>query len=578
MKKVILLILYLPALAFGQVIETFKSGNIKNLLRSETGDIVITEIMADPQPAVSLPGEEYLEIYNRSQYTCNLKGWKLITDDQAAIFPSTEINPGEYLIVCSYSDTSLFTPYGRTLGLKPFPALINDGRIIVISDSSGNLIHGVEYSSGWYGNTLKADGGWALEMIDTAFPFFSEGNWEASSSRKGGTPGSVNSSSRSNPDKIFTGVLNLYLVDSVTITLVFDEPVFDLSGNIPDITPGDNRIVTVSPSDQLFRRFNLTLDKAMVRGEVYTLHIPESITDFAGNQASGEGLRFGIPEPVEPGNIVFNELLFNPLPDDPDYIELYNLSEEVIDVSDLLLASVDDVTGKTSAAKQVSVERRNIFPGSFYVVTADPGKVAARYPASVSENIFKLTSLPSMPDDRGHLLLLNRQMDLIDEVLYNEEMHYSLLSEHEGISLEKVRPDLPSDESMNWHSASESTGWGTPGAENSVFSSKLSVADEIGFSSAKISPDNDGFEDVLIIDINCEGLGNTVSVTLFDETGNLVRKVAENYFAGNRASLIWDGTEDDGSLVSTGIYIVLIELYNDKGKTKSWKKVCAVVR
>jgi len=29
---------------------------------------------------------------------------------------------------------------------------------------------------------------------------------------------------------------------------------------------------------------------------------------------------------------------------------------------------------------------------------------------------------------------------------------------------------------------------GEPGAENSVFSSKLSVADEIGFSSAKISP------------------------------------------------------------------------------------------
>jgi len=44
-------------------------------------------------------------------------------------------------------------------------------------------------------------------------------------------------------------------------------------------------------------------------------------------------------------------------------------------------------------------------------------------------------------------------------------MHYSLLKGNEGISLEKIRPDLPSDESMNWHSASESVGWGTPGAE-----------------------------------------------------------------------------------------------------------------
>jgi len=81
--------------------------------------------------------------------------------------------------------------------------------------------------------------------------------------------------------------------------------------------------------------------------------------------------------------------------------------------------------------------KKKYFSRILYVVTADPGKVAARYPASVSENIFKLTSLPSMPDDRGHLLLLNRQMDLIDEVLYNEEMHYSLLSEHEGYHLRK---------------------------------------------------------------------------------------------------------------------------------------------
>jgi hypothetical protein len=42
--------------------------------------------------------------------------------------------------------------------------------------------------------------------------------------------------------------------------------------------------------------------------------------------------------------------------------------------------------------------------------------------------------------------------------------------------------------------------------------------------------------------------------------------------------VIWDGTAEDGSLVKSGIYIIFISLYDDTGKTKQWKKVCAVLR
>jgi hypothetical protein len=183
-----------------------------------------------------------------------------------------------------------------------------------------------------------------------------------------------------------------------------------------------------------------------------------------------------------------------------------------------------------------------------------------------------------MPDDRGHLLLLNRSLDLIDEVSYSDEMHYPLLVSKEGVSLEKIRPEMESGESTSWHSASESSGWGTPGKENSAFSSRPEGNDRVTFSSARISPDNDGTEDALVIDINAEGPGNIISVTIFDEAGGYVRKLIENFFAGNKASVVWDGTADNGSLVSTGVYIILIELYNEKGKTRSWKKVCTVIR
>jgi hypothetical protein len=226
----------------------------------------------------------------------------------------------------------------------------------------------------------------------------------------------------------------------------------------------------------------------------------------------------------------------------------------------------------------VSVEPRCILPGYFYTITSARDKVISRYNSNVPENIFKVLQLPSMPDDRGHLLLLNNRADIIDNVIYTESMHHPLLSENEGIALEKIRPDISSSDPSAWHSASESSGWGTPGGANSVYVPDPEKEDIITFSSGRISPDNDGLEDMLVIDFNLEGTGNVLSVTIFDETGAFIRKITENFFAGPEATLVWDGTADDGTLVSQGIYVVLIQLYDDKGKTKTRKKVCTVIR
>ncbi len=211
-------------------------------------------------------------------------------------------------------------------------------------------------------------------------------------------------------------------------------------------------------------------------------------------------------------------------------------------------------------------------PGSFYAVTTDRNRIIERYPGSVPENIFEVTSLPSMPDDKGHLLLLNREMEVIDEVIYSDDMHYSLLSDNEGVSLEKIRPEILSAESMNWHSASESSGWGTPGAENSVYSPSPESGNRLSFSSGRVSPDNDGYEDVLVIDLDPEGPGCVITITVFDEKGGYVRRLKENFLAGEKASLVWDATADDGSLVSTGIYIIFTELFDDTGRKNHGRK------
>lgn len=545
---------------------------------AETGDIVISEIMADPLPEVSLPGKEYIEITNRTAYSFNLKNWKLSTTDLSTLFPETIIQPSGIFIVCASKDTLLFKNFGRVIGMNQFPSLTDGGMIIYISDSTGKFIHGVEYSSEWYQNDLKSQGGWSLEMRDTGYPFYYQDNWKASESKKGGTPGSVNSVSENNPDIAFYGIPDVFPYDSITIHVRFSEPVFNLPEKITSFRIGEKGIIDFYPTDPLFREFSFVLDNPLRRTELYHLEISEGISDFAGNLMQKCDFNFGLTEPAVQGDILFNEVLFNPLPGDPDYLELYNFSAKVIDASRLSIVSINDDTGAKSKTIPVSGEGKCILPGEYYAITTDAKKVSERFFSTDPDHLFEIGSLPSISVDKGHLILYNRELENIDELLYNDDMHFSLLSTHEGVALEKTDPGNKSEEKASWHSASESSGWGTPGAPNSVFTEMTSTSDKVVLSSTKITPDNNGFEDFLTIWFNLSGTGNVISVMVFDETGNYVRKIATNLFVGAEASVIWDGTADDGSLVNTGIYIILITLYDDTGKTEKWKKVCTVIR
>ena len=122
---------------------------------AETGDVIISEIMADPLPVVSLPGKEYIELTNRTDYSLNLLNWKFKADDMSYPISGNIIRPHEILIFCLSADTLLFNKFGRTIGMKQFPGLTDAGRLIYLTDSSGMMIHGVKYSSLWYGADLK---------------------------------------------------------------------------------------------------------------------------------------------------------------------------------------------------------------------------------------------------------------------------------------------------------------------------------------------------------------------------------------------------------------------------------------
>jgi hypothetical protein len=543
---------------------------------AETGDVVISEIMFDPSPPVDLPDDEYVEIYNRTDYDYLTSGWMLIAGSDTSFLPDRTIARGEFLILCSTSDTSALNRYGRTAGIKSFPGLNDTGELIALKDGDGALLHGLEFGPELYNDDLRSGGGWSVELTDLNAPFNTGEAWCASQNPLGGTPGKINSVQESHIDTRCPELLTVYPADEENVVLVFNETMTGTNSPAGFIC-GNSKASEVTSFDLLDRFFLISFDEPFRTNQVYTLEIPSSLTDFAGNALCKSTVRFGIPVGANTGEILFNELLFNPVYPCEDFIELYNNSSSVFDLSDYYFTSTDPDTGKESALSVACSFNKILLPGDLTALTVARNAILEYYPCAVAENVIETDNLPSMPDDKGIVSLYSKALRKIDRVAYNSSMHLIFLSGDEGVSLEKVNPSLPSGVASNWHSASESCSWATPGAANSVLDSLTGKTGGVTLSGERVSPDGDGFEDVVSVNVYPGGSENVISIKVYDNSGNLVRVLCDRFYAGEGASFVWDGTSDNRERVKRGLYLILVMSWNADGEVRRWKKVCAVL-
>ena len=157
-------------------------------------------------------------------------------------------------------------------------------------------------------------------------------------------------------------------------------------------------------------------------------------------------------------------------------------------------------------------------------------------------------------------------------------MHFKLLSDKEGVSLERINYDLPSDDPDNWHSASEEVGFATPAYINSQFTDAINVEDEtIKIEPKVFSPDNDGFDDFVNISYKFDEPGHVANIYIYDSKGRLIRHLTNNRFLSPEGVIIWDGLNGNNEKVRAGIYILYLEIFDLNGNVKKYKKtvVCA---
>ncbi|MDQ6815435.1 MAG: lamin tail domain-containing protein [Bacteroidota bacterium] len=542
-------------------------------------DVVIDEILADPTPVVGLPNAEFIEVRNTSGRSINLQGWKCkSTTSSSSAFPLYILPADSFLIITSAGNSHLFTSFGRVMGISSFPALNNAGTTLSLISKEGKTIHSVSYNNKWFQNDVKSNGGWSLEMIDTRNPCAGFDNWKASIDPKGGTPGTNNSIDAINPDKIAPALLRAFAIDSLNIILTFSETVDSAKAAVAanfSVSDGVGFAASATVIPPTFTNISLRLNAPLTKGKIYTV-TATNVEDCSGNviQAANK-TRVGVASTIDTFEIVINEILFNPKPTGADYVEIYNRSNKIFNLKDIYIANRSLTTNTLASLRQLTANNILFFPGDFFVISGNGDIIKQNYIAKNPDNFINV-SMPSLPDNEGVFVLLNAQGKIADELHYSAKWHFALIDNKEGVALERIDYNKPTQNKDNWTSAASTVGYGTPSYQNSQFRTDIGMPGEVTITPKTFSPDNDGFEDYTIINIKLSDPGYVANITIFDAFGKPVRDLAKNATLASSATFRWDGLNDRLQKVPIGVYIVFTEVFNLNGKKKSFKNTVVV--
>jgi hypothetical protein len=152
------------------------------------------------------------------------------------------------------------------------------------------------------------------------------------------------------------------------------------------------------------------------------------------------------PEPLPPdiaeyNDIVINEFLADPTPPvglpELEFVELYNRSSKTFDLQGWKIGDASALMSMPSVV---------IHPGEYVVIT----------------------SLPSLNNSGDVIRVIDDHGRRVDSINYTLDWYQDASKSGGGYSIERLNPDIASNEVTNWYVSLSETG-GTPGARNSVF-------------------------------------------------------------------------------------------------------------
>lgn len=518
----------------------------------------------------------FIELLNYGEHHTDLSGWSLdLSAGAGYVFPHGQyIAAGEYLIL----HKDYLPPAGTESLLLPAAFRLPDRTVqLSLVNAEGLLIDSVSFTSDFNPSEHPA----SLEKTDPATSGTDRGKWSRSAATTGHTAGQQNSVFEEDsqpPVPLFVSYEeNLIRVDMDEFT--------DPSGATFTMN-GEPLPLLHSTGNRLY----LLVRKEPAAGATLSAH---SLSDVKGNSADYSNLPVMLP----PGKseLIFSEILFDPvadandhLPDQREYVEVYNPGPAYLSLEALLLRGPPDEDGKVKFIIPAETSHRSVAPGAYALIHAEPEQLPfAQTDLKEYFNLQADDSLHTLPvrsstlslnNESGILVLADSSGLVIDSLHYTADWHNPNLYHHKGLSLERIDLNAPAHQEGNWSSSVHPAG-GTPLMQNSIHQPAANLKRESLLQAEPVpfSPDNDGFEDRLYLHYRFNEPDYLLRIRIFDRYGRLVRNLTENYRAGFEGTLIWDGFNDQGHSNRSGIYILLMEAGNTETGKRITRKKLAVI-
>lgn len=272
-------------------------------------------------------------------------------------------------------------------------------------------------------------------------------------------------------------------------------------------------------------------------------------------------------------NVVFSEIMYDPLPNNCEFVEFYNKTNYDINLAGWKLKFDNNLFLISDTAKYIISNKYFVFAANdslvkFYNLNKDTIVNLSIYKSS--EFGFTLTGKT--------LYLLDAFNNIIDSMSYSNSMH-KFIKTTKNISLEKINFNLPSSFYTNWGSSLSSLK-ATPFGKNSIqIDAAQKENSNITIFPNPFSPDGDGFEDFTTITLKLKNNINKVRIKIFDIKGRLAKNLIIDELVPSNYSVIYDGTDDNNRKLPMGVYILYVESKNtDDFKSEVYKKVFVVAK
>jgi hypothetical protein len=271
------------------------------------------------------------------------------------------------------------------------------------------------------------------------------------------------------------------------------------------------------------------------------------------------------------GDIVINEIMYEPDSSNCEFIELFNSSSEAIELGGW---RIEDEDGNYFYVSHLS---KILQPGFYFVVSADSSIFNNYSQLNNFDNIsIRNTSSLNLSNSGELLYLKDFKGEIIDSISYKSKWHNTTLANTKNISLELINPKLKRNNSSNWSSCVNQNG-ATPEKQNSIYVEKRLSKSKINISPNPFSPDNDGFEDFTFITYKLTQPIAQIRIRIYDSKGRLVRTLVNNILSGSDGTITFDGLDENNNPLRIGIYIVFFEAVNSSNTVVETMKAALVI-